>query len=252
VSAGVGRDSIDVSSEDGVALVRIDHPPANALDPALLAESLGALERVRADDPPAVVLTGSGRFFSAGADLRVVPALSGAEQADMARDINRLFAGWYRLPRPVVTAVNGHAVAGGLVLALCGDYRIGPRSGQFGLTEVRVGIPYPSVAFAVVTRELSPPVARRLALAATLVDSTTALDAGVFDEVVDDEDVLARALQVARDLAALPPRTYALTKQRLRSGVGESTDRAFGGSEQAEWATEEAGRYAERHLDRPR
>jgi enoyl-CoA hydratase/carnithine racemase len=138
------------------------------------------------------------------------------------------------------------------VLALCGDYRIGPRSGRFGLTEVRVGIPYPSVALAVVTGELSPPAARRLTLTAGLVDSTAALDAGVFDEVVADDAVLDRALEVAGELASLPPRTYALTKRRLRAGVGGSGDRAFGGSERAGWATEEAAHYAVDYLDRPR
>jgi enoyl-CoA hydratase len=243
---------IDVSRVDDVLLVRIDHPPANALDPGLLSEGLAVLARVDEDDPPAVVLTGTGRFFSGGADLRVVPALSATAQAEMARDINRLFAGWYTLARPLVTAVNGHAVAGGLILALCGDYRIGPRIGRFGLTEVRVGIPYPSVAWAVVTRELSPPAVRRLALRAELVDSSRALEEGVFDEVVDDDEVLDRALDVARELAALPPRTYELTKRRLRGDMSDAGDRAFGGAARAGWATEEARSYAESYLDRPR
>jgi enoyl-CoA hydratase/carnithine racemase len=244
--------SIDVSRVADVMLVRFDRPPANALDPDVLSEALAALARVREDDPPAVVVTGTGRFFSGGADLRVVPVLSAAEQAQMARDMNLLFAGWYELPRPVVTAVNGHAVAGGLLLALCGDYRVGPRTGQFGLTEVRVGIPYPSAAWAVVTHELSPPAVRRLALHADLVDSSRALEEGVFDEVVDDDQVLDRALEVARELAALPPRTYALTKQRLRGGVANAGAGAFGGSARAGWATEEAREFAEGYLDRPR
>jgi enoyl-CoA hydratase len=243
---------IEISRVDDVTIVRIDHPPANALDPGLLTEGLAALAQVQEDDAPAVVLTGTGRFFSGGADLRVVPALSPTEQSEMARDINRLFAGWYALPRPLVTAVNGHAVAGGLILALCGDYRIGARTGQFGLTEVRVGIPYPSAAWAVVTHELAPPAVRRLALRAELVDSSGALTEGVFDEVVDDEEVLGRALEVARELGALPPRTYALTKERLRGGVTDAGDRAFGGAALAGWATEESRQFAEGYLDRPR
>ena len=67
--------SIHVSDHDGIALVRVDHPPANALDPGLLAEGLDTLEQLKAQDPGAVVITGTGRFFSAGADLRVVPTL---------------------------------------------------------------------------------------------------------------------------------------------------------------------------------
>jgi enoyl-CoA hydratase len=251
MSAGPDHESIEVTDRHGVTIVRIDHPPANALDPSLMAQALLVLERVRSEDPPAVVITGTDRFFSAGADLRIVPALSSSEQADMARDVNALFAGWYAFPRPVVTAVNGHAVAGGLILALCGDHRVGPRHGQFGLTEVRVGIPYPSVALAVVMRELSPPAARRLALGAGLVDAATALDAGVFDELVDDGDVLERALEVARGLSELAPQAYALTKLRLRGDLSAG-ERSFGGAERAGWATEESARFAERYLDRPR
>src|SRR2546423_6982965 len=176
--------SIQVSDRDGVTLVRIDHPPANALNPAFLAEGLAVLDRLEQREPSAVVLTGTGRFFSAGADLRVVPALSAAEQADMVRGINALFSRWYTFPRPVVAAVNGHAVAGGLILALCGDYRVGPRTGQFGLTEVKVGIPYPSVAFAIVKGELSPPIARKLTLTASLIGSTGPLEPGIFDQAV--------------------------------------------------------------------
>jgi enoyl-CoA hydratase len=240
--------SIQLSDHDGIALVRVDHPPANALDPGLLAEALETLVQLKAQDPGAVVITGTGRFFSAGADLRVVPMLAPAEQADMARAVNELFAGWYTLPRPVVAGVNGHAVAGGLILALCGDYRVGPRSGQFGLTEVKVGIPYPSVAFAIVKNELAPGAARRLTLGAELIDSVSALNIGVFDEVVDDEQVLTRALEVARERAQLPSQAYELTKSRLRRGVVTSNDRIFGGSSEAGWATAEAPEAAARIL----
>src|SRR5438270_12433945 len=123
--------TLQVDREDGVTVVRMTRPPANALDPELLADGLAVLDALEADFPSAVVLTGSGAFFSGGADLRVVPSLSPEEQADMARGVNRLFSGWHAFPRPVVCAVNGHAVAGGLVLALCGDYRVVSTSGQF-------------------------------------------------------------------------------------------------------------------------
>src|SRR5206468_1159438 len=98
-----------------------------------------------------------------------VPELPRDELAALARDVNAMFAGWYTFPRPVVTAVNGHAVAGGLVLALCGDVRIGPASGQFGLTEVKAGIPFPSAAMAIVRGELAPGPLRRLMLRGELV-----------------------------------------------------------------------------------
>ena len=73
----------------------------------------------------------------------------------MVHGINRLFGGWYGFPRPLVCAVNGHAIAGGLILALCGDHRIGATQGKLGVTELRAGIPYPAAAMLVVKAELS-------------------------------------------------------------------------------------------------
>src|SRR5207237_420200 len=90
-----------------------------------------------------------------GVDLKVGPTLDSEGQRALVDGINRLFAGWYSFPRPVVCAVNGHAVAGGMILALCGDYRVGSTEGKLGLTELRVGIAYPSNAIAARPRRRS-------------------------------------------------------------------------------------------------
>jgi enoyl-CoA hydratase len=242
---------VDVEDLDGIAVVRLNRPPANALDPDLLAAGLAALEGLRAAAPSSVVLTGSGAFFSGGADLRVVPALSADEQADMARGINALFSGWHNFPRPLVCAVNGHAIAGGLILALCGDYRVGPTSGRFGLTEVKVGIPFPSAAMEVVQSELVAPVVRRLVVGGELFDANTALGFDIFDEVVADDAVVDRALAVAAELAALPPRTFEAVKARLRAGTPSSRG-MFGGAEATGWVTAEAATAGPAVLDRSR
>ena len=242
---------VDVEDLDGISVVRLKRPPANALDPELLAAGLAALKSLRDAGPAAVVLTGSGAFFSGGADLRVVPALSADEQADMARGINALFSGWHNFPRPLVCAVNGHAIAGGLILALCGDYRVGPTSGQFGLTEVKVGIPFPSAAMEVVQAELVAPVVRRLVVRGELFDARTALDLDIFDEVVADDAVVDRALAVASELASLPPRTFEAVKARLRAGTPSSRG-LFGGAKTTGWVTAEAATAGAAVLDRSR
>src|SRR5205807_10669202 len=99
------------------------------------------------------------------------PKLGGDGQKGMVDGINQLFLGWYSFPRPVVCAVNGHAIAGGLILALCGDHRIGSGVGKLGLTELRAGIGYPAAAIAIVRAELAPPAVRVLAMRAELVAS---------------------------------------------------------------------------------
>jgi enoyl-CoA hydratase len=240
---------VDFSERGDVAVVTMNRPPANALSPELLRELLAALERLRATPPSAVVLTGTAKFFSAGLDLRIVPALSEEELTQMARDVNGVAAGWYTLPRPLVAAVNGHAVAGGFVIALCGDFRIGPTSGRFGLTEVKAGVPYPSAAMSVVRAELTPAVARRLVLRGELFDAAAMRDFGVFDEVVADGDVLERAIELAGELAALPRATFTTVKAQLRHGALERERGAFGGATSARAATAEALDAARRLLD---
>ena len=207
---------LELAQHDGIAVVRMNRPPANALDPSFVDAHLETIATLREAAPSAVVLTGTDAFFSGGADLKAVPALGPDEQARMARTSNELFGAWYGLSSPLVAAVNGHAVAGGLVLALAGDHRVCGTLGRFGLTEVKVGIPYPPSAMAVVQAELAPSVARRLVLRGELFDARTMLDLGVFDEVVADDRVVERALEVATELAALPSRTYAIIKRSLR------------------------------------
>ena len=116
---------IAIEAVDEIVVVRIQRPPANALEPSLLAAGAAVVERLRERRPAAIVLTGAGDFFSGGVDLKLAPTLSEDEQRAMVGGINRLFYDWYGLPHPVVAAVNGHAVAGGLILALCADHRVG-------------------------------------------------------------------------------------------------------------------------------
>jgi enoyl-CoA hydratase/carnithine racemase len=207
---------VSVEQRGDVALVRVDRPPANALDLELLGEVTAAAVELQAAAPGAVVLTGREGFFSAGLDLKLVPTLDGAGQRAMVEGVNRVAGAWYAFPRPVVCAVNGHAIAGGLVIALCGDYRVGCTSGKLGLTELRAGVPYPAVPMAVVRAELSAAAARVLALRSHLVDPEEALALGMLDELTAPEDVLERALVVAAEMAELPREAYAATKRELR------------------------------------
>jgi enoyl-CoA hydratase len=220
---------VSIEEHDDIAVVRVDRPPANAMDPGLLADAVAATEELAAAEPGAVVLTGRPGFFSAGADLKVVPTLDADGQRAMVNGINGLCMAWYGLPRPVVCAVNGHAIAGGLVFALCADYRVAAADGRYGLTELRAGVPYPTMAIAVVTAELAAPAARRLVLRADLVDAADLRELGAFDEVVPNDEVLDRALAVGRDLAALPSSAYAATKRRLRAPTLELAARLQAG-----------------------
>ncbi|HZO58094.1 MAG TPA: enoyl-CoA hydratase/isomerase family protein [Solirubrobacterales bacterium] len=241
---------VTVEPRGNVAVVRIDRPPANAMNPALLEEVIGVREELEAD---AVVLTGRDGFFSAGLDLNLVPTLDPAGQAEMIMAINRMVAAWYGFDRPVVGAVNGHAIAGGIVLAMCADYRVGSTQGKLGLTEARVGVPYPANALAVVTAELSPPAARYLVLRAHLVDPPEALALGLVDELAEPAEVLERALAMAAELGDMPSDAYATVKRQLRGPalaamrqvVESGTDPLAQG-----WLSAETGSAATAAMDR--
>lgn len=204
---------------DGVAVLTVDRPPANAMDLVLLEQVIAAVERFAGDPPRALVLAGRPGLFSAGVDLKLAPTYGPEDRRRMVGAINAMALGVYELPCPVVGAITGHAVAGGLVLALCSDLRVASSAGRYGLTEVQVGIGYPQAAIGVVRAELAPHAARRLALGGDLLSAGECMKLGVFDELAEPDEVLPRALELAGSLAAFPPEVYARTKGDLRAAT---------------------------------
>jgi enoyl-CoA hydratase len=186
---------------------------------ALLEEMVDAVTSLDHARPDAVVIAGQPGMFSAGADLKAVPAYGPDEQRRSIAGINGMALGVYSLPCPVVAAITGHAIAGGFVLAMCTDVRIASREGKYGVTEVRVGLPYPQAAIGVMKAELSPSAARLLVLGNALHDAETCRRLGAFDEVVEPDAVVRRALEVAAEMAAMPAAVYALTKRELRAAT---------------------------------
>ena len=210
---------VSLEDRDGIAVLTVDRPPANAMDVGLLEELVAAVGRLAGDPPRALVLAGRPGFFSAGADLKAIPDYGPDEQRRSIEGINAMALGAYALPCPVVAAITGHAIAGGFVLALTADHRIASTAGQYGLTEVKVGVPYPQAAIGVVRAELTPHAARALALGNRLVDAQECVRLGAFDEAVAPTVVTARALEVAAELAAFPADVYARTKRDLRGAT---------------------------------
>jgi enoyl-CoA hydratase len=210
---------ISLVDHNGVAVLSADRPPANAMDVTLLEELVAAVGELAASPPPAVVLAGRPGFFSAGADLKAVPTYGPDEQRAAVEGINAMALGVYSLPCPVIGAITGHAIAGGMVLALCTDVRIASSEGRYGLTEVKVGVPYPQAAIGVVRAEMPAHAARLMALGNELVDAPTCVRLGVFDEVADPDRVLPVAMEAAVAMAALPSEVYARTKAELRGAT---------------------------------
>jgi enoyl-CoA hydratase len=211
---------------DGIALIRFDRPPVNAIDLAV-TEELGPLAAALARTPPkAVVLTGAGAAFSAGLDLKTVPAYGADQRKALVLSINRMVRQLYGLPCPVVAAINGHAMAGGLVLALACDLRIAAEgAAKLALSEVNVGVPFPLGPLLVVNDTVAGATRRDLALLGRVYNPAAALAAGLVDEVVPAERLVSRARERARELASL--RGYKAIKAQLRAESLAALDRAI-------------------------
>lgn len=194
----------------------LDRPPANAIDLEVARDLAAAFaDADRSSDCRAFVLTGTGRFFSAGIDVKAVPAYDGAARAAMLRTINSTAAGLYGVAKPVVAAVNGHALGGALVVALACDVRLAAAGdARIGLTEAAAGIPFPAVPLLVVEAEVTSREARLATLVGEAVGPERALALGFVDAVVPPGELLARAHERAAALLAIPG--FAAVKAQLR------------------------------------
>jgi enoyl-CoA hydratase len=235
---------IERSQHEGIFTLRLAHGKASAIDVELLDALVRELDGV-AEDVRALVLTGTGSIFSAGVDLfrltdggadyvrRFLPLLS--------RFVRTLFA----FPRPVVAAVNGHAIAGGCVIVLACDARLMAEGvGRIGVPELLVGVPFPAAPLEVIRFAVPQDKVQSLIYRGRTLPPQEALTAGLVDEVVAPDDLLARAQEIARQLALIPPQVYRLTKQSLRAEAVQRIERA---SERLDQAALEVWSAAETH-----
>lgn len=219
--------AVSVERRDGVALVRMDDGRVNAMDLALCKELAGTVRGLAGETGVrAVVLTGNGRAFSAGADLRALVTGRGPHARAFVAGLADCFEAVLSAPLPVVAAVDGHALAGGCVLACAADHRVvvDDPAALLGLTEMAVGVPFSTVALEVVRWRVGDgPLGRRVLLAGT-VPAPEAVAAGLADETAPADRLLDRALEVAARLGALPAGVFALTKEQLQADVRARTD----------------------------
>lgn len=236
---------IHIDHEDGIATLRLARKPANALDIGFLEEIDATLADLDGNqDWRALIVTGTDGVFSAGVDLKKLPALDDTGQTRIVRALNGLYTRLYGLTRPTVAAVNGHAIAGGLVLALACDYRVATdQAAKFGLTEVQVGVAFPISALEIARLELAPHIQRNFLLFGGLIDPAAALAGGVVDELAAPADVMTRARSKARELKAIPPTGYAAVKAQLREHALTRMRAAVDNDEEPQlvgWVTDEA------------
>lgn len=220
---------IDVDVVDGVGVVRLAHGKVNALDLELCRAIEQAMRDL--DDPEgpvrAMVVTGAGRAFSAGVDLKRVVDGGAAYVEEFLPALAGAFRSVFDLGKPVVAAVNGHAIAGGCVLAAACDHRIMASGiGTIGVPELRVGVPFPYPALEIMRFTLGPVGARQVIFDGANHEPEAALARGLVDDLGDPDVLLDQAAAVAGRMAdEIPADTFRYTKAQLRREVNERLDR---------------------------
>lgn len=209
---------------DGMRILRLAHGKVNAMDIELGEALMREFHDAATAPIHAVIVTGTGSSFSAGVDLfrvvndgpeygrRFLPVLDGFLRAALT------------LPKPMVAAINGHAIAGGCILAACGDHRIMVEGGgRIGIPELAVGVPFPALPLEVMRARLSDASLRELVFTGRTVQVDEAKAMGLIDEKCPAGMLIDRALETAQRLAAIPAGAFALTKEAFFTPILERT-----------------------------
>ncbi len=202
---------LNIEERGEIAIMRLQHGKVNALDLELLLAITEAMRAV--DQARAVVITGSGSAFSAGVDLHRIVAGGPSYVREFLPALSESFLSIFDHPGPVVAAVNGHAIAGGCVIAAACDVRL-MSQGKIGLAELSVGVPCPPAAMEIM-RHATGPVAGHLVLTAALLDPAQAQSIGLVQQVCEAEVLLESAVDRASQMARTPADVFSFSKRQL-------------------------------------
>jgi enoyl-CoA hydratase len=213
---------IELTRQDDVAILTMVHGKANALSTAFCDALAAAVQD--ATDARAIVITGRGRIFSAGVDLPRLLDGGPAYVREFLPALHRLYDTVFFHPKPIVAAINGHAVAGGCVLACAADRRVmAAGDGRIGVTELLVGVPFPPLAFEIMRYVTAPQFFPHIVFSGATFPPPDAKARGLIDDIVPADALMDHALRAAETLAALSPQAFAVTKSQMRQPVAERT-----------------------------
>ena len=245
---------IDLERNGAIAVIRLNYPPVNALDAEVLEALSAAIASVAFSDASAVVLTGAGTSFSAGANLFRVLDEGTAYVRSSVPKLSSAFGTLFTFPRPVVAAVNGHAIAGGAVLTCACDYRVcASGEAKIGFGELRVGVPFPTWALEIARFAVRPDRLQEVIYFGRSYSPADALERGLIDEIVAPDALMDRAFEVAMRLASMPRFTFEHTKRALRRPTVDWVRRHSGSDDPAvrdAWTSDDVRGAIERFLSK--
>jgi 3,2-trans-enoyl-CoA isomerase len=211
---------LEIIDHGEIREISLTRPPANALNPEL-TEALAKAFEEAGQVARAVIVSGRSGMFSAGLDVPQLIELDRDRMTGFWRSFVHMLGLIASMPVPTVFALTGHAPAGGIVMALFGDYRIMPRGAfKTGFNEVQVGLVVPPQVHLALVRLIGAHTAERILVAGEMMDAQRALEIGLVDELADDpEQVLRRALEWCEGLLALPQRAMSLSRAMARADL---------------------------------
>jgi enoyl-CoA hydratase/carnithine racemase len=213
-------DFVQVETGDAVATIRLARPPMNALNAQVQDEIGAAAEQVTAaESVRAVVLYGGEKVFAAGADIKEMAETSYARMAADSKRLQAAFTAVAKIPKPVVAAITGYALGGGLELALCADFRVMGESARVGQPEILLGIIPGAGGTQRLPRLVGPARAKDIVFTGRFVGAAEALAIGLVDQVVPDAEVYDAARALVARFAAGPALALRAAKQAIDDGL---------------------------------
>jgi enoyl-CoA hydratase len=226
--------TVNLEVAEGVGTLRLDRPPMNALDIATQDRLRELAEEITVrDDVRAVVIHGGEKVFAAGADIKEMQAMDHAAMVKRSKALQDSFTAVARIPKPVVAAVTGYALGGGCELALCADIRIAGERAKLGQPEILLGLIPGAGGTQRLARLVGPAKAKDLIFTGRQVKAPEALELGLVDRVVPDEEVYEQARAWAAQLAKGP--AIALRAAKESVDVGLETDIDSGLAVERNW-----------------
>jgi enoyl-CoA hydratase/carnithine racemase len=212
---------VRVEVDGAVATIRLDRPKMNALNVAAQLEVADAAERVDADpEVRAVVIYGGERVFAAGVDVKEMADMPYTEMAAHSRTLHDVFAAVAAIGKPVVAAITGYALGGGLELALCADFRVAGSGARLGQPEILLGLIPGAGGTQRLPRLIGPARAKDMIFTGRQVSAAEALEIGLVDQVVPDDEVRESASSLAARFAAGPAVALRAAKAAIDQGLG--------------------------------
>jgi enoyl-CoA hydratase len=216
---------IRVEVESAIATIRLDRPPMNALNTQVQAEIAAAAVAVSDDDAVrAVVIYGGEKVFAAGADIKEMAEASYAGMAATSRRLQDSFTAVAKIGKPVVAAITGYALGGGLELALCADFRVAGQSAKVGQPEILLGVIPGAGGTQRLPRLIGPAKAKDIVFTGRFVGADEALAIGLVDQVVPDDQVYAAAIDLVSRYASGPAVALRAAKQAIDEGLDVDLD----------------------------